>query len=158
MLARPEELTEREDERTHMLEGRFSTLVEACSRFSADLARDLGNGRSPSAPSHRLALDFEIGRAVFGKWSFDILMLLHLHQEARFQEIRRDLQGITPRVLSSKLGQLQAYGLVRRTVRPTHPPRVAYSLTARGSTVAELGSPVFLYLHLTGTDPWANER
>jgi len=66
-----------------------------------------------------------------------------------FQEIRRGLGRISSRVLSSKLTRMQETGLVQRDVKPTRPPRVVYTLTERGLTVAKLGEPVFLYLRLS---------
>ena len=97
-----------------------------------------------------MALNVEIARTVFGKWSLDILALLYVRQTAGFQELRKALGPISSRVLSSKLTRMQENGLVRRDVRPTRPPRVAYSLTDRGLTVAKLGEPVFLYLRISG--------
>ncbi|TLZ97059.1 MAG: winged helix-turn-helix transcriptional regulator [Methanobacteriota archaeon] len=44
---------------------------------------------------------------------------------------------------------MQETGLIRRDVKPTRPPRVSYSLTDHGLTVAKLGEPVFLYLRLS---------
>src|SRR5436190_856465 len=38
---------------------------------------------------------------------------------------------------------------IRRDVKPTRPPRVSYSLTDHGLTVAKLGEPIFLYLRLS---------
>src|SRR5256886_2537755 len=96
------------------------------------------------------AANGEIARTVFGKWSLDILTLLYMRQSAGFQEIRRGLGRISSRVLSSKLTRMQETGLIRRDVKPTRPPRVAYSLTDQGQTVAKLGEPVFLYLRLSG--------
>src|SRR5213083_670682 len=136
MLARPEQTEARVDSQAERLERRFSDLVDTCSRFSREIVRDVGwNGGSA---------------AVFGKWSLDILTLLYMRQSAGFQEIRRGLGRISSRVLSSKLTRMQETGLIRRDVKPTRPPRVAYSLTDHGQTVAKLGEPVFLYLRLSG--------
>src|SRR5205823_11263398 len=96
-----------------------------------------------------VAMNVEIARTVFGKWSLDILTLLYVRQGAGFQEIRRGLGRISSRVLSSKLTRMQETGLIRRDVKPSRPPRVTYSLTDRGLTVAKLGEPVFLYLRLS---------
>jgi DNA-binding HxlR family transcriptional regulator len=141
------------DQEPEDVENRFAELVQTCTRFSRDIVRDVGdNGGSPTLLDP-IALNAEIARTVFGKWSLDILTLLNLRQAAGFQEIRRGLGRISSRVLSSKLTRMQEAGLIRRDVKPTRPPRVTYSLTDRGLTVAKLGEPVFLYLRLTSGVP-----
>ncbi|RWZ46262.1 transcriptional regulator [Labedella phragmitis] len=55
----------------------------------------------------------------------------------RFGEIRRDLQGITPKVLSSTLKRLEDAELVTRTVFAEVPLRVEYELTPLGVSAGE---------------------
>ena len=150
MLARPEQTEVRADSQAERLERRFSDLVDTCSRFSQDIVRDAGWNSASVGLFDPITTNVEIARTVFGKWSLDILTLLHMRQSAGFQEIRRGLGRISSRVLSSKLTRMQEAGLIRRDVKPTRPPRVAYSLTDHGQTVAKLGEPVFLYLRLSG--------
>ena len=150
MLARPEQTEARVDSQAERLERRFSDLVDTCSRFSREIVRDVGWNGGSAAVFDPSAANGEIARTVFGKWSLDILTLLYMRQSAGFQEIRRGLGRISSRVLSSKLTRMQETGLIRRDVKPTRPPRVAYSLTDQGQTVAKLGEPVFLYLRLSG--------
>jgi len=150
MLARPEVAAERVEADASMIEQRFSELVDTCSRFSQDISHRAGWNESSPGGLDSVALNVEIARTVFGKWSLDILALLYLRQTAGFQELRKALGPISSRVLSSKLTRMQENGLVRRDVKPTRPPRVAYSLTDRGLTVAKLGEPVFLYLRISG--------
>lgn len=130
------------------LERRFADLVETCSKFSRELIRDAGWNGGSTAVLDPVAVNVDISRSVFGKWSLDILSLLYLQGPAGFQEIRRGLGRISSRVLSSKLTRMQETGLLVREVKPSRPPRVVYSLTDRGLTVAKLGEPVFLYLRL----------
>lgn len=149
MLARPDEPAPRKEAGVRRLEREFRELLDACSRFSREIVQQAGwNGHSGAVPD-RGSENVAIARAVFGKWSLDILTLLYLHHEAGFQEMRRELGRISSRVLSTKLKRMQDTGLIRRDVKPTHPPRVAYSLTERGLMVAKLGEPVFLYLRLS---------
>ena len=150
MLARPEQTEVRADSQAGRLERRFSDLVDTCSRFSQDIVRDAGWNSGSMGLFDPITTNVEIARTVFGKWSLDILTLLYMRQSAGFQEIRRGLGRISSRVLSSKLTRMQEAGLIRRDVKPTRPPRVAYSLTDHGQTVAKLGEPVFLYLRLSG--------
>lgn len=150
MLTSPEPATEaRGDPQTQKFERRFAELVETCSRFSREILRDAGWNGDSIALLDPVAMNVEIARTVFGKWSLDILTLLYMRQAAGFQEIRRGLGRISSRVLSSKLTRMQETGLIRREVKPSRPPRVTYSLTDRGLTVAKLGEPVFLYLRLS---------
>ncbi|WP_406284680.1 winged helix-turn-helix transcriptional regulator [Embleya sp. NBC_00896] len=56
----------------------------------------------------------------------------------RFSELRRRLDGITKKMLTQTLRDLERNGLVRRTVYPTVPPQVEYSLTTLGDSVSGL--------------------
>jgi DNA-binding HxlR family transcriptional regulator len=64
------------------------------------------------------------------------------------QELRRELQGVTQRVLTHQLRELEADGLVNRTVFAEVPPRVEYSLTPLGRTLI----PVLENLELWARD------
>ncbi|MGF1581506.1 MAG: winged helix-turn-helix transcriptional regulator [Gemmataceae bacterium] len=75
------------------------------------------------------ALDF-----LGGKWKSMIVALL-LDDTLRFNELQRRLNGITHRVLSAQLKDLENCGLVERTVYPEVPPRVEYTLTTLGKTL-----------------------
>jgi DNA-binding HxlR family transcriptional regulator len=90
--------------------------------------------------------DLRLVRSVFGKWSTEVLVVLHTAPSVGFEELRRALPGISPRVLSLKLKGLEQYGMVRREILDSRPPRVRYSLTERGWTVAWLSDPVLLFL------------
>ena len=57
---------------------------------------------------------------------------------ARFCELERSLQGISPRTLSLRLRALEEEGIVERHTFPEVPPRVEYSLTAKGQALAPL--------------------
>jgi DNA-binding HxlR family transcriptional regulator len=56
----------------------------------------------------------------------------------RFNEFAGAVSGISPRMLSERLRDLEAAGLVERTVIPSSPPTVEYRLTARGRRLAPL--------------------
>jgi DNA-binding HxlR family transcriptional regulator len=55
----------------------------------------------------------------------------------RFSELRRQIDGISQRMLTLTLRQLERDGLVRRTVHAVVPPRVDYELTSLGVTLHE---------------------
>ncbi|WP_143336595.1 winged helix-turn-helix transcriptional regulator [Corynebacterium pacaense] len=54
----------------------------------------------------------------------------------RFGEIKRNLEGVSPKVLSQTLKRLEEAGLLTRTVYAEVPPRVDYELTALGHSAA----------------------
>lgn len=66
-----------------------------------------------------------------GKWK--VLILWHLsYRSLRFAEIRDLLPGVSEKVLTAQLRQLEGDGLVRRSVAASSAPRVDYELTASG--------------------------
>jgi DNA-binding HxlR family transcriptional regulator len=56
----------------------------------------------------------------------------------RFNEPHRQMPGITPRLLTKQLRELEEDGLVTRTIYPVVPPKVEYSLTDEALTLAPL--------------------
>ncbi|MBN9523774.1 helix-turn-helix transcriptional regulator [bacterium] len=63
-----------------------------------------------------------------GKWK--VLILWRLHEgPLRFGELRRLVPGVTEKMLVQQLREMEADGLVSRTVYPEVPPRVEYALT-----------------------------
>jgi DNA-binding HxlR family transcriptional regulator len=68
------------------------------------------------------------------KWSLLVIALLDC-QSLRFSQLRRAVDGVSQRMLSVTLRQLERDGLVSRTVHPEVPPRVEYALTPLGRTL-----------------------
>lgn len=68
------------------------------------------------------------------KWSLLVIALLE-EKTFRFGELTREIDGISKRMLTVTLRNLERDGLVRRTVYPEVPPRVEYELTALGRTL-----------------------
>ncbi|MFD0150855.1 winged helix-turn-helix transcriptional regulator [Streptomyces sp. NPDC055721] len=81
---------------------------------------------TPAADAACSVLDV-LGR-VSGKWSIGIL-LVTTQGPARFTELERQLKGISRRMLTLTLRNLERDGLLIRTVFPTVPPRVEYTAT-----------------------------
>jgi DNA-binding HxlR family transcriptional regulator len=71
---------------------------------------------------------------VADKWSLLAIALLE-QQTLRFSELQKRIDGISQRMLTVTLRQLERDGLVTRTVYPVVPPRVEYSLTPLGCTL-----------------------
>ncbi|MFI9149532.1 winged helix-turn-helix transcriptional regulator [Streptomyces sp. NPDC053367] len=69
-----------------------------------------------------------------GKWKVLILWALHVRPH-RFGELRRELPGVTEKVLAAQLRELEADGIVHREEYDEVPPRVEYSLTRRGESL-----------------------
>ena len=73
-----------------------------------------------------------------GKWKGDILWQL-VQRKHRFGELRQSIPGVTQHMLTTQLRDLEANGLVKRTVYPEVPPRVEYEITPSAQAL----KPVF---------------
>ncbi len=71
------------------------------------------------------------------KWKLLILRNL-LAETHRFGELKSALEGISQKVLTDNLRQLESDGIIIRTVYPEVPPRVEYSLSELGNTLRPL--------------------
>lgn len=79
---------------------------------------------------------------VFSRWTTPVLWSLHALGRQRFVELERGIKGITPKVLTQRLRQLERDGLVTRTYHPEVPPRVEYEISELGRSLA----PLFAHL------------
>ncbi|WP_053850232.1 helix-turn-helix domain-containing protein [Streptomyces sp. NRRL B-24085] len=75
---------------------------------------------------------------IASKWTMLVLVALEDGRPMRFTELRRRLDGVTQKVLTSTLRSLEREGLLAREVYPTVPPRVEYRLTGLGREVGAL--------------------
>lgn len=75
-----------------------------------------------------------IGRAA-GKWMMLALEHLAEHSVLRFSELNRLMPGVSQKMLTQTLRQMERDGLVERKVHPVIPPRVEYRLTQLGLTL-----------------------
>ena len=94
----------------------------------------------PDQPSCRAVND--VLSRVGDKWSVRVVMSL-AEGPKRFNELRREIDSISQRMLTRTLRALERDGLVHREVTPSVPPRVDYSLTPLGASltgpIARLG-------------------
>ncbi|MDL2345235.1 helix-turn-helix domain-containing protein [Deinococcus sp. MIMF12] len=72
-----------------------------------------------------------------GRWTTLIVREL-LGGKRRFSELRRALQGISPKTLTARLRDLEGREVLTRTVYAEVPPRVEYTLTPRGEALGEI--------------------
>lgn len=100
--------------------------------------KSLGNGKLTGSFDAECIATREILTRVGDKWS--ILVLVSLGEgPVRFNDLKRTIGGISQRMLTTTVRALQRDGFVKRTVHPTNPPQVDYSLTPLGET---LQSPI----------------
>ncbi len=125
------------------LDERFRDFREQTLSFSREIASDF---HIPKEPLRAAELNMSLSRAVFGKWSIEILVSLYTLNPIGFEDLKKVLRPISPRVLSEKLKTMESLGLVQRTIVDTRPPSTRYALTEKGLTVATLGEPVILFL------------
>jgi DNA-binding HxlR family transcriptional regulator len=71
------------------------------------------------------------------KWSVMVVGMLGRHGTLRFNELKRLINGVSQRMLTLTLRNLERDGLVSRTIYPEVPPRVEYNLTEMGKTLQE---------------------
>ncbi|MFF5261529.1 winged helix-turn-helix transcriptional regulator [Actinomadura viridis] len=76
----------------------------------------------------------EIFSDVASKWAFLIIEFLG-DRTLRFSELRKEVEGISHKMLTQNLRMLERNGLVERNVHPTVPPRVEYTLTEAGQAL-----------------------
>jgi DNA-binding HxlR family transcriptional regulator len=89
------------------------------------------NSRSQLCPSRAILAH------ICGKWSVLILGLL-AEDTKRFNELRRCVQGVTQKVLTQNLRELERLGLISRRIYAEVPPRVEYSLTPLGRSLVKV--------------------
>ena len=115
-----------------------------------------GNSRMPAPPEaggdhSECIVVREILDRVGDKWSVLVISLLG-ERGHRFNELRRKIEGISQRMLTLTLRQLERDGLVSRTVHATVPPRVDYALTPLGESVLEPLNGLMCWAAQHGTD------
>ncbi|MFB8188536.1 winged helix-turn-helix transcriptional regulator [Microbacterium sp. NPDC055988] len=79
---------------------------------------------------------------VSGKWKGLILWELVEHGTLRFAQLRRGLPGVSEKMLTQHLREMEQDGLVHRRVYAEVPPRVEYSLTEAGASLSAALEPL----------------
>jgi DNA-binding HxlR family transcriptional regulator len=91
-----------------------------------------------------------LGREIFSdvanKWALLIIEALG-ERTLRFSELRNEIEGVSHKMLTQNLRMLERNGLVERTVYPTVPPRVEYTLTEPGQALRETVDGLCAWTH-----------
>ncbi|MFJ2633887.1 winged helix-turn-helix transcriptional regulator [Streptomyces sp. NPDC087422] len=104
--------------------------------------------RAPRCGPYICGIDAALD-VVSGKWKGLILWELDAHRVRRFAELRRGLPGVSEKMLTQHLREMEEDGLVHRKVFAEVPPRVEYSLTEHGRTLNQALGPLGV---------WGSER
>jgi len=110
------------------------------------------DGILPSACPTRVVLDH-----ITSKWGVLILSALS-ERPRRWGELRRVVQGVSEKMLAQTLRTLEADGFVLREAQATIPPRVDYSLTTRGTEVADRLRPLMQWISDNAHDILAGQQ
>ncbi|QHE53490.1 helix-turn-helix domain-containing protein [Pontibacillus sp. HMF3514] len=86
-------------------------------------------------------------KKIGGKWKTVILWHLGVDGTLRYNELRKLLPGVTHKVLSQQLKELEVDGFIDRVPYNTIPPKVEYSMTDKGKSVM----PILEQMHIWGT-------
>jgi len=82
-----------------------------------------------------------------GKWKPIILLHLLNADKLRFNELKRNMEGITQKMLTQQLRELEEEDIIARKVYPEVPPKVEYSITEYGKSL----KPILESMHEWGT-------
>lgn len=83
------------------------------------------------------------------KWSVLVLLVLGDKEKLRFNELSKEIEDVSQKMLTVTLRALEADGLLTRTIYPQIPPRVEYEITALGKSLVP---------HLLQLSNWAKEN
>ncbi|GAL63267.1 winged helix-turn-helix transcriptional regulator [Algibacter lectus] len=84
-----------------------------------------------------------------GKWKPVIIWLLLLNEVMRFNELDKAIDGISQKMLSQQLKDLEKLDIINRKSYPVIPPKVEYRLTNKGKSLKE---------NLTSIMEWSNQN
>jgi len=109
-------------------------------------ARRLAEIAAPDAvdPRVELLVNELIGR-VADKWTMIILEVLEQRGTLRFTQLARAVAGISQKMLTQTLRQMERDGMVTRTVHPVIPPHVDYALTDLGQSLGAAFCGVWIW-------------
>jgi DNA-binding HxlR family transcriptional regulator len=111
---------------------------------------DAPGGKRPEYTAVSAAQGIEQAlKLIDGRWKLLILFNLFGGKVLRFSDLERAIPGVSQKMLAQQLRQLEADGIVERTVHSQVPPKVEYRLTSWGQSLCPA---------LDGLLKWAEER
>jgi DNA-binding HxlR family transcriptional regulator len=105
--------------------------------------------QQPSDPAGREELESmvrDLLEKVADKWTMLVLEALEEHGRVRFTQLSKALDGVSQKMLTKTLRQMECDGLVKRMVHPVIPPRVEYELTELGLSLGEAFCPLWQWV------------
>ena len=92
----------------------------------------------------KLRMYSDIVSVIQGKWTFEICLILLMHGECSFNELKRDLPEISSRTFTDRLRSLERKGIIKRRVNTAKQIRVYYRLTRFGKQLVVFYTPVLI--------------
>ena len=126
---------------------RFAVLAETCFRFSRGIYLRVSGSPEPNTED-AVRRNLSIARRVFGEGLLEILAVVYLKKSISLAELQGTLGETPAEPLRRKLRILQASGLIQTAAPYERADQAHYTLTHKGTIIARLGEPVFLYLRL----------
>ncbi len=134
-----------------LLETELKELIIQSRKFSQKLktvARDCHVDIHQERKATRQVLQL-----ILQKWIIEIIHILFIEETQRFNDLKRNLRGISSRTLTAKLRSLEDAGFLERKLTGERPTIVEYILTERGQILAELSCPIICHLKLQCSNP-----
>ncbi|WP_347558700.1 helix-turn-helix domain-containing protein [Robbsia sp. KACC 23696] len=120
--------------------------IESATHVPGHAAYAAAHAPKPSERDPELdALVREIIERIADKWTMLVLEALEEHGKLRFMQLGQRIGGVSQKMLTKTVRQMEADGLVVRTVHPVIPPRVDYELTEMGRSLGAAFCGVWIW-------------
>jgi DNA-binding HxlR family transcriptional regulator len=106
---------------------------------------DVPDSKACAASAEKAALVREILGRIADKWTLIVIDALDGEEAMRFSRLRERVAGVSQRMLTKTLRQLERDGLVARRVFPAVPPHVEYRLTPLGESLGNAVCAIWLW-------------
>ena len=93
--------------------------------------------KKPVTPRMNCAIDATMS-VIEGRWKTVILCKLYNNGPMRFNQLMKSIDGVSPRILTKQLKELESDGIIKRTSYQEIPPRVEYSITEKGMSLGPI--------------------
>ena len=93
--------------------------------------------QKPVTPRMDCAIDATMS-VIEGRWKTVILCKIYKNGPMRFNQLMKSIDGISPRILTKQLKELESDGIIKRTSYQEIPPRVEYSITDKGMSLGPI--------------------